>query len=123
MYVWNDNKPVRVMSTFLTPIGRVQRKIKANKGVPFANAQIPQPCAIAIYNNTKGGVDLGDQSTEYVRPVIRSRRNMRNYFMCKLTRNANNARIIKGAMTERKIPMKEAILEIALALIHPFLQR
>ena len=123
MYVWNDNKPVRVMSTFLTPIGRVQRKIKANKGVPFANAQIPQPCAIAIYNNTKGGVDLGDQSTEYVRPVIRSRRNMRNYFMCKLTRNANNARIIKGAMTERKIPMNQAILEIAQALIHPFLQR
>jgi hypothetical protein len=38
--------------------------------------------------------------------------------MCKLTRNAINAKIIKVVMTEQKIPMKEAILEIAQALSH-----
>lgn len=122
-YVWNDNKPVHMVSTFLTPIGRVKRKIKATKDSQFRFADIPQPCSFPVYNKSKGGVDLGDQSTEYVRPIIRSKRNNRNYLLCKMTRNANNARILKGKQTERKIPIKEASLDIAIGLIQPFLQR
>lgn len=70
---WFDNRSVLVGSNFqgVTPEKNVRRFDKKSKVV---RSNVPQPSAIAEYNQNMGGVDLLDNALANLRPTIRSKK-------------------------------------------------
>ena len=89
-HVWKDNKDVRMLSTFRSPPGQVNRKRKK----PYGTYPLPFLVLIAYYNLKMNGVDKNDQATSYFRPTIRTRRATRNYLIHAFQIVAINTKII-----------------------------
>jgi hypothetical protein len=68
---WMDRKPVHLLSSFVTVLGKVIRKTVDARGV-YLSVEFVRPELIAIYNHAMGGTDLHDQMNAYYETAARS---------------------------------------------------
>jgi hypothetical protein len=59
---WQDNKPVHILSTFRPKRTTVRRMLKGANGL-WAEANVPCPTTIPVYNDAMKGCDVSDQNT------------------------------------------------------------
>lgn len=104
--IWQDTKPVRVVSNFHTDIGTCLRSV--NTDGKWEKTIIEQPQSVGCYNDCRSAVDRGDASKALIRPVLRSRRPVRNSFLDKIIQNVNQARIIKNSLMGCDIKIQRA---------------
>lgn len=98
---WIDNKPVRVLSTYKTDVGRVDRNTKNSNG-EYQKVNIQRPTAIENYNTGMGGTDLFDQYGSYYRSKVRARRWPVRIFTHFMTAAAINAYILHSKLSSNK---------------------
>ena len=118
---WLDNKVVRIGSTFEPSIGTCKRRCKGSGG---RKVDVPAPTSGGLYNDIMGAVDRGDQSNSYIRIVIHSNRNMRNYQTGLLICGSNQSRIICNKLRPNKPRgIREHTEILSMQLMGPYLAK
>jgi hypothetical protein len=77
IYLWQDTKPVLVISSNTTPTDKITVSRKKNDG---STILINCPKAIQNYNKNMGGVDLNDQLRNYYTFHLKSRKSYKYIF-------------------------------------------
>ena len=90
--VWQDTKPVCVLSNFHDPtaVGTVSRRVRAGG----ASQQVVVPAAVADYQKYMKGVDLMDQMIGYYIINHRSKKWWRRIFHYLMMASAHNAYVV-----------------------------
>jgi len=70
---WMDNKPVHLISTFMSKASAVSRVVKQGKEY-IGKALINIPTIVMLYNKTMGGTDQFDQQLSYYKTTVKTRR-------------------------------------------------
>ena len=68
---WMDRKPVALLHTFPTKMGKCTRMVKT-KNDGWQRSEYTRPTIIPIYNHGMGGTDSGDQRLEAYRPELKT---------------------------------------------------
>ena len=90
--VWQDTKPVCILSNFHDPaaVGTVSRRVRAGG----ASQQVVVPAAVADYQKYMKGVDLMDQMIGYYIIQHRSKKWWRRIFQYLMMASAHNAYVV-----------------------------
>ena len=111
--VWQDTKPVCVLSNFHDPtaVGAVSRRVR----VGGASQQVAVPAAVADYQKYMKGVDLMDQMVGYYIIHHRSKKWWRRIFHYLMMASAHNAYVVardtNPEMVESEWPNFQDFLE------------
>ena len=121
--VWQDNKPVTILSTNAqaTPPLSVERRQKDG-----TRREVTCPEAIVLYNKFMGGVDRGDQNRRYYQVRLKSRKMYKYIFWFLFDVTIINAFILKQfalASGRKRLPLKDFRVQLAKELIGDYCSR
>ncbi len=113
--LWQDNKPVVVVSTNCDPSSSttVQRRLKDGTQVA-----VPCPTSVNLYNQYMGGVDLNDQLRGYYRVRLKGRKFYKYIFWFLFDVAITNSYILCKHLTVRSL--KQFRTDLAQALLEDY---
>lgn len=114
---WQDNKPVHLLSTIPSELGKVKRNSN-DKGGNWRRVEINRPSIIKHYNHGMGGTDGIDQRMSYYRPKVKTVSWIPKIFIHCLNSAVVNAFIVYRAYTgnPKKYFLKDFIMELIMQL-------
>jgi hypothetical protein len=114
---WQDNKPVHLLSTIPSELGKVKRNSNDNAG-NWQRIEIHRPTIIKHYNHGMGGTDGIDQRMSYYRPKVKTVSWIPKIFINCLNSALVNAFIVYRAYTQQptKYSLKDFIIDLILQL-------
>ena len=120
--IWQDNKPVTVLSTNAQPIGNVSVQRRQKDGT---RVDVPCPESVALYNQYMGGVDKGDQLCQYYSVRTKSRKMYKYIFWFLFDATIANAFILYNHTPHmgKSLPLKEFRAQLARELIGDYNSR
>lgn len=120
--VWQDNKPVSILSTnaqAATP-QTVERRQKDG-----SRKEVSCPEAIVLYNKYMGGVDQGDQNRGYYHVRLKSRKMYKYIFWFLFDVTVTNTFILSqfAPSSRKRLPLKDVRVQLARELIGDYYGR
>ena len=120
--VWQDRRPVHVLSTLSQP-GEVQKVLRRERD--GSRAEVDCPSSIVTYTKYMGGVDLGDQLRRYYSVRLKCYKNYKYFFWTFFDISITNAFILSKLCTPPSLldTLKSFRVKLAWSLIGSYNSR